>query len=37
LSREPFGEPIERAEAALANEAERLAIRSIGETAVIRI
>jgi L-ascorbate metabolism protein UlaG (beta-lactamase superfamily) len=35
LSREPFGEPIERAAAALAKEEGRLVIREIGETAVI--
>ncbi|HUE89891.1 MAG TPA: MBL fold metallo-hydrolase [Vicinamibacterales bacterium] len=35
LSREPFGEPIERAQAALASERDRLAIREIGETVVI--
>jgi L-ascorbate metabolism protein UlaG (beta-lactamase superfamily) len=32
LSREPFFEPIERAEAALAEEADRLAVREIGQT-----
>jgi L-ascorbate metabolism protein UlaG (beta-lactamase superfamily) len=32
LSREPFHEPLERVEAALADEPERLAIREIGET-----
>jgi L-ascorbate metabolism protein UlaG (beta-lactamase superfamily) len=37
LSREPFDEPIERAEAALAGEAGRLAIRRVGQTATIRI
>lgn len=36
LSREPYGEPIERTEAALAAEHDRLALRSIGETVVIR-
>jgi L-ascorbate metabolism protein UlaG (beta-lactamase superfamily) len=36
LSREPFNEPIERTEAALAGERERLALRAIGETVVIR-
>jgi L-ascorbate metabolism protein UlaG (beta-lactamase superfamily) len=36
LSREPFHEPIERAEEALAREAERLAVRRIGETVTIR-
>ena len=35
LSREPFREPIERAEEALAKEAGRLAIRDIGQTVVI--
>jgi L-ascorbate metabolism protein UlaG (beta-lactamase superfamily) len=35
LSREPFREPIERAESALAGEQGRLAIREIGETAVL--
>lgn len=35
LSREPFREPIERTEAALAKEADRLAIRDVGETAVV--
>ena len=35
LSHEPFHEPIERAEAALAAEADRLAIREIGETVRI--
>jgi L-ascorbate metabolism protein UlaG (beta-lactamase superfamily) len=33
LSREPLFEPIERAQAALASEADRLAVREIGETA----
>jgi L-ascorbate metabolism protein UlaG (beta-lactamase superfamily) len=32
LSREPFHEPIERAQAALADEADRLAVREIGQT-----
>jgi L-ascorbate metabolism protein UlaG (beta-lactamase superfamily) len=32
LSREPFHEPIERAQAALAHEADRLAVREIGQT-----
>ena len=32
LSREPFFEPIERAQAALAEEADRLAVREIGQT-----
>jgi L-ascorbate metabolism protein UlaG (beta-lactamase superfamily) len=36
LSREPVNEPIERAEEMLKAEADRLAIRSIGETVVIR-
>jgi L-ascorbate metabolism protein UlaG (beta-lactamase superfamily) len=36
LSREPFDEPIERADAALAQERGRLAVREIGETVVIR-
>jgi L-ascorbate metabolism protein UlaG (beta-lactamase superfamily) len=35
LSREPFLEPIERTEAALAAERGRLAVREIGETAVL--
>jgi L-ascorbate metabolism protein UlaG (beta-lactamase superfamily) len=35
LSSEPFDEPIERAEAALAKEPERLALRHIGETVHI--
>ena len=35
LSREPFREPIERTEAALAQEADRLAIRDIGQTVVL--
>lgn len=35
LSREPFFEPIERAEAALAAEPERLALRAIGQTVVV--
>jgi L-ascorbate metabolism protein UlaG (beta-lactamase superfamily) len=35
LSREPFREPIERAEAALAAESGRLAIRNIGDSARI--
>src|SRR5690606_9316420 len=35
LSREPFMEPIERAEKALAAERGRLAVRSIGETVVV--
>ena len=36
LSREPFKEPIERTEAALAREAGRLALRDIGQTVVLR-
>jgi L-ascorbate metabolism protein UlaG (beta-lactamase superfamily) len=35
LSNEPFDEPIERTELALANEPERLALRDIGETVRI--
>ena len=35
LSREPFHEPIERAQAALAAERDRLAVREIGETVVV--
>jgi L-ascorbate metabolism protein UlaG (beta-lactamase superfamily) len=35
LSREPFMEPIERTEAALAKEPERLALRAIGQTVVV--
>lgn len=35
LSREPYDEPIERAQAALADEEDRLAVRDIGETVVI--
>jgi L-ascorbate metabolism protein UlaG (beta-lactamase superfamily) len=35
LSREPFMEPIERAEAALAAERDRLALQAIGETVVV--
>jgi L-ascorbate metabolism protein UlaG (beta-lactamase superfamily) len=35
LSREPFMEPIERTEAALAKEPERLALRAIGQTVAI--
>jgi L-ascorbate metabolism protein UlaG (beta-lactamase superfamily) len=35
LSREGFDEPIERAQAALASEADRLAVREIGDTAHI--
>lgn len=36
LSNEPFTEPIERTEAALAQEEGRLALREIGETVVVR-
>ena len=36
LSREPLTEPIERAERALREERDRLALREIGETVVIR-
>lgn len=36
LGREPFDEPIERAQAVLASEHDRLAIREIGETIVVR-
>ena len=36
LSREPVNEPIERTQTALAAERDRLALREIGETAVIR-
>jgi L-ascorbate metabolism protein UlaG (beta-lactamase superfamily) len=35
LSREPFMEPIERVQEALVQERDRLAIRQIGETAVL--
>ena len=35
LSREPFMEPIERTQAALSEEQDRLAIREIGQTVVI--
>lgn len=35
LSREPFHEPIERAQAALSQEEDRLALREIGQTVVI--
>ena len=35
LSREPFMEPIERVQEALAREHDRLALRQIGETAVL--
>jgi L-ascorbate metabolism protein UlaG (beta-lactamase superfamily) len=36
LSREPLMEPIERVQEALAKEQERLVIRAIGETAMVR-
>ena len=36
LSGEPAREPIERTEAALAQERDRLALRVIGETTVVR-
>jgi L-ascorbate metabolism protein UlaG (beta-lactamase superfamily) len=36
LSREPFHEPIERTQEALAKESDRLALQHIGETVVIR-
>ena len=36
LSREPFREPIERTEAALVREADRLALRDIGQTVVVK-
>ena len=36
LSREPFLEPIERTQAALSQEQDRLAIRDIGQTIVIK-
>jgi L-ascorbate metabolism protein UlaG (beta-lactamase superfamily) len=36
LSNEPFMEPIERIQQALAQEHDRLALREIGETVVIR-
>ena len=36
LSREPFLEPIERTQAALSQEQDRLAIREIGQTVVIQ-
>ena len=36
LSREPFHEPIERAEAALSKESGRLAVRAIGQTVTVR-
>ncbi len=36
LSNEPFMEPIERIQEALASEHDRLALREIGETVVIR-
>jgi L-ascorbate metabolism protein UlaG (beta-lactamase superfamily) len=35
LSFEPFGEPIERFEAALSKTPERIALREIGETFVL--
>ena len=35
LSNEPFMEPIERAQQALAREPERLALRELGETIVL--
>ncbi len=35
LSREPFMEPIERVQTALASESDRLALREIGETVVV--
>jgi len=35
LSREPVREPIERADAALASEAGRLAVRDVGDTVVV--
>jgi L-ascorbate metabolism protein UlaG (beta-lactamase superfamily) len=35
LSNEPFSEPIERTEAALARESDRLAVREIGQTVVL--
>ena len=35
LSREPFLEPIERAQQALAEEADRLAIHELGQTVVL--
>jgi L-ascorbate metabolism protein UlaG (beta-lactamase superfamily) len=37
LSREPFHEPIERTQAALFQEQDRLAIREIGQTVIIQI
>ena len=37
LSREPFHEPIERTQEALAKERDRLALQHIGETVVIRV
>jgi L-ascorbate metabolism protein UlaG (beta-lactamase superfamily) len=36
LSREPFHEPIERAQEALSKEHDRLAVRDIGQTVLIR-
>ena len=35
LSEERFNEPIERAEAALIKERDRLALRDVGDTAVV--
>ena len=35
LSREPFDEPIQRTEAALASEADRLAVRDVGDTVYV--
>jgi hypothetical protein len=35
LSREPFLEPIERAQEALVKEQDRLAVREIGQTVVV--
>jgi L-ascorbate metabolism protein UlaG (beta-lactamase superfamily) len=37
LSNEPYDEPIERAEAALRAERDRLAVREVGETVRIRV
>ena len=37
LSNEPFDEPIERAQAALRAEHDRLAVRDVGETVTIRV
>jgi hypothetical protein len=36
LSNEPFMEPIERIQEALAKETDRLALREIGQTIVVR-